>query len=278
MAVTHQFVASRQEAFAGYAKDRAHEVGEVEVGYRYDLALRVADWASTQPYVLPQCRRRYAYAALEHELPRRIEWPQVRDEPRVGTFPLAAETRDDENFLAEHALVRRDNLEMRVAAPLDLEQGEAGGKVAGNDASLHLVAVRQRHHGARRALNHVVDGDDEAVVADQCAGAAPVGAESDCHRRMVLRNLAVDADRCAGDLLENRKGSVHYKLRSALKLAGLTRLIIFKNNHCGNRVSASTAPLTTEPRAGCRKKCRGLSLPPPNARGYQIADRNAIAR
>src|SRR5713101_8163178 len=261
MAVTHQFVAARQEAFAGYAKDRAHEVGEVEVGYRYDLALRVADWASTQPYVLPQCRRRYAYAALEHELPRRIERPQVRDEPRVGTFPLAAETRDDENFLAKHARVGRDNLEMRVAAPLDLEQGEAGGEVAGNDASLHLIAARQRHHRARRAHNHVVDGD-----------------ESDCHGRMVLRNLAVDADRCAGDLLENRKGSVHYKLRSALKLAGLTRLIIFKNNHCGNRVNASTAPLTTEPRAGCCKNCCGLSLPPPNARGYQIADRNAIAR
>src|SRR6266849_1293250 len=119
MAVTHQFVAARQEAFAGYAQDRAHEVGEVEVGYRYDLALRVADWPSTQPDVHGVGRRRHAYASLEHELPRRIERPQVRDEPRVGTFPLAAETRDDENFLAEHALVRRDNLEMRVAAPLD---------------------------------------------------------------------------------------------------------------------------------------------------------------
>src|SRR5229473_6308911 len=263
MAVTHQFVAARQEAFARYTKDRAHEVGEVEVGYRYDLALRVADWPSTQPDVHGVGRRRHAYASLEHELPRRIERPQVRDEPRVGTFPLAAETRDDENFLAEHALVRRDNVEMRVAVPLDLEQGEAGGEVAGNDASLHLIAARQRHHGARRAHNHVVDGDDEAVVADQRASAAPVGAESDCHGRMVLRNLAVDADRCAGDLLENRKGSVHYKLRSALKLAGLTRLIIFKNNHCGNRVNASTAPVTSEPRAGCCKNCCGLSLPPP---------------
>src|SRR6266849_4327576 len=92
MAVTHQFVAARQEAFAGYAKDRAHEVGEVEVGYRYDLALRVADWPSTQPDVHGVGRRRHAYASLEHELPRRIERPQVRDEPGVGTFPLSAET------------------------------------------------------------------------------------------------------------------------------------------------------------------------------------------
>src|ERR1700730_16703012 len=207
MAVAHQFVASRQEAFARDAEDRAHQVGEVEVGYRYDLALRVADRPSTQPDVRPH-RRRYAYASLEHELPRRVEWAKVRDEPRVGESLLAAQARDDENFLAEHTLVRRDNLEMRMPASLDLDQAEAGREVARNDASLHLVAVRQGHHGARRGHYPVVDRADEAVVAHQRAGAAPVGAE-DCHRRMVLRNLAVDADRCAGDLLEYGEGRVH---------------------------------------------------------------------
>src|SRR5579864_9234442 len=175
MAVTHQFVASRQEAFARDAKDGAHEVGEVEVTYRYNLALRVADRPANEPEV--ERRRRHAYTSLEHELPRCVEGPQVCDEPGVGASPLAAETRNDENFLAEYALVRRDNLEMRVPAPFDLEQAEAGGEVARNDACLHLIAVRQRYHRARGAHYQIVDGDDQAVVADQRASAAPVGAK-----------------------------------------------------------------------------------------------------
>ena len=70
---------------------------------------------------------------------------------------------------------------MRTIAGIDLHEAQAGRKVARDDASGHLITVGHRDDHALRAHYHVVDGDDEAVSADQRARSAPVGAQADRH-------------------------------------------------------------------------------------------------
>src|SRR5579863_1450693 len=124
--------------------------------------------------------------------------------------------------------MRRDRIDMRMAAAVDLQQPQAGGEIARHHARRQLLAVGERHHHRLRAHNHVIDGDDHAIVADDRAGAAPIGAEPDRNRRMRLWDLAVDAHGRARNPLEYMNRRVH-GMDSGFTLAGPINLSIREN-------------------------------------------------
>ena len=83
-----------------------------------------------------------------------------------------------------------------------LQQAESGAVILGDDFRLMLIAVGHRDDHAFRAEQQVVDGQDEAVGADQGAGAAAVGAEADRGRDVRRRDLRMHADGRAHNFLE----------------------------------------------------------------------------
>src|SRR5580692_9910053 len=99
MAVADQLVATRKKALTRNAEDRADQFGKIQIGHGEQLPFRIDDRTAAQPDI--QRRRGYADAALEHELPRRVEWAEIRDEAGVGAAPLAAEAREDQDVFAE---------------------------------------------------------------------------------------------------------------------------------------------------------------------------------
>src|SRR5580692_12326023 len=106
MPVLYQLVTHGEEALAGYAEDRAAQIGEVQVRDADDLRLEIADRPAAHPDV--QRRRGDADAFVEHELPDRVERAEIGDDAAIGASLLAAETRDSERLLPGDAFFRRD--------------------------------------------------------------------------------------------------------------------------------------------------------------------------
>src|SRR5580704_9956820 len=116
--MAHQFVAAQDETFAGDRQDCAAQVGEVQVRDAYDLSATVTDRSAIEPDV--ERRGGHADASLEHELPRRVEWAEIRDVSDVRASLLPAEARHHEDFLAGRAGQRRDRLQKGQTLGVDL--------------------------------------------------------------------------------------------------------------------------------------------------------------
>ena len=202
-----QLVADGEKALARDAEDRAAQVGEVQVRDANHLRLEIADWSAAHPDV--QRRRGDADAFVEHEFPDRVEGAEIRDDPAIGASLLAAETRDGERLLPRDTLVRRDHLDAGQLVAIDLQQADAGAVVLADDFRFELLAAGHRDDHVFRAEQQVMDGEDQAVGADDGAGAAAVGAEANRGRNVRRRDMRVNADGGAQNFLEQEWRCVH---------------------------------------------------------------------
>ena len=80
------------------------------------------------------------------------------------------------NYYAEDVAGEHLTFDARIVAALDFQQAESGVIVLGDYFRGKLIPVHQRNDHAIGAEQHVVDGQNQAVAADQGAGAAPIRA------------------------------------------------------------------------------------------------------
>jgi hypothetical protein len=82
-----------------------------------------------------------ADASVEHELPYRVERPEVGDDSAVGASLLAAQTRDRERVLPDRAGLGRHHLYARQVLAIDLQQPKPGAVILADDLRFELIAV-----------------------------------------------------------------------------------------------------------------------------------------
>ena len=121
--------------------------------------------------------------------------------------------------------------------------------ILGDDPRGKLIAIDQRDDDALRAEQHVVDGQDEPVAADQGAGPAPIGAEPNRGGDVRLGNLRMHSHRRARDVLQQSRPGVH-RFRSLKQMP---------------RGFKRRGPLRIKPRSVMcgRQKKGGLAMRPP---------------
>ena len=118
-------------------------------------------------------------------------------------------TRDGERFLPDDAFFRRDDFDAGELIAIDLQQADAGAVILADDFRFELIPAGHRDDHVFRAEQQVVHGEDQAVGADDGAGAAAVGAEADCGRDVRRRDMRVHADGGAQNFLEQEWRCVH---------------------------------------------------------------------
>ena len=148
-------------------------------------------------------------AFVEHEFPDRVEGAEVSDDAAIGASLLAAHARDGECLLADDAFFRRHDFDAGEFGAIDLQQADAGAVVLADDFRFELIAAGHRDDHVFRAEQQVVNGEDEAVGADDGAGAAAVGAEADRGRDVGRGDMRVNADGGAQNFVEQEWRCVH---------------------------------------------------------------------